>query len=104
MTHFGGGMGGLGIGGRTGLSGFQRLKGGYDGWDDEEFGSVYSHDVVTRLLGYLRPFKGRVALAVFATVIYIATARYQPLLVRDLIDSANDGDLGGVNRAGILTD
>ncbi|MCH8949115.1 MAG: ABC transporter ATP-binding protein, partial [Chloroflexi bacterium] len=102
MTHFGGGMGGLGIGGRSGLSGFQRLKGGYDGWDDEEFGSVYSHDVVMRLLGYLRPFKGRVALAVFATVIYIVTARYQPLLVRDLIDSASKGDLGGVNRAGIL--
>ena len=102
MTHFGGGMGGLGIGGRSGLSGFQRLKGGYDGWDDEEFGSVYSHDVVMRLLGYLRPFKGRVALAVFSTLIYIVTARYQPLLVRDLIDSASKGDLGGVNRAGIL--
>ena len=95
-------MGGLGIGGRGGQTGFQRLKGGYDGWDDEEFGSVYSHDVVMRLLGYLRPFKGRVALAVFATLIYIVSARYQPLLVRDLIDSASRGDLGGVNRAGIL--
>ena len=104
MAHFGGGgMGGLGIGGRGGPSGFQRLKGGYDGWDDdEEFGSVYRHDVVTRLLGYLRPFKGRVALAVVATVVYIVAARYQPLLVRDLIDSATEGDLGGVNRAGIL--
>ncbi|MCH8025164.1 MAG: ABC transporter ATP-binding protein [Chloroflexi bacterium] len=102
MAHFGGGgMGGIGIG-RGGPSGFQRLKGGYDGWGDEEFGAVYSHDVVMRLLGYLRPFKGRVALAVFATFIYIVTARYQPILVRDLIDSASRGDLGGVNRAGIL--
>ncbi len=104
MAHFGGGgMGGIGgLGGRGGISGFQRLKGGYDGWDDEEFGSVYSHDVVMRLLGYLRPFKGRAATAVLATVIFIVAGRYQPVLVRDLIDSAATGDIGDVNRTGVF--
>ncbi|MEX0785663.1 MAG: ABC transporter ATP-binding protein [Dehalococcoidia bacterium] len=90
-------MGGGGPG-----AGFQRLRGGLDGWDDEDFGTAYNHRVVSRLFGYLRPFRGRAFLAVVGMIVFIFTTRYQPLLIRDLIDSAGRGDMAGVNRAGIF--
>ena len=78
------------------------LRRALDSWDDEEFGKVYNHRVVRRLLGYLRPFKGRAAVAVAGMIGYVLTARFQPVLVGELVDSAGAGDLTGVNRAGII--
>ena len=103
MAYWGGGHVGWG-GGLQGHMGQQAgLRRSVDGWtEDEEFGSVYNHRVVARLLGYLRPFKGRAFLALVGMVLFIFTTRFQPLLIRDLIDSASAGDLGGVNRAGVI--
>ncbi|MCH8993487.1 MAG: ABC transporter ATP-binding protein [Chloroflexi bacterium] len=79
-----------------------RLRRSLDGWDDEEFGSVYSHRVVRRLVPYLAPFKGRATLALMGMIAYIGTREFQPLVVGILIDAAKDGDLSGVNRAGFV--
>ena len=105
MGHWGGGIGpgwgggmGIGMGGRNTM----RLRGGLDDWDDEEFGSVYNHRVVARLLGYLRPFKGRALLALLSMSAFIATREFQPLIIGMLIDSATEGDMSSVNRAGMI--
>ena len=102
MGHFGGGgWGGHGMMGRGMMvGGPQRLRGGLDGWDDEEYGTVYNHRVVARLLGYLRPFKGRVGLALIGMVVYVGAARFQPLIIGNLVDAAGSGNISGVNRNG----
>ncbi len=102
MAYWGiGGAGGWSGHGAGGL-GQQRLRRSVDGWDDEEFGAVYSHRVVRRIIPYLRPFKRRVTLALIGMVAYIATREFQPLIIAIMIDAATDGDLGGVNRSGVI--
>ena len=111
MGHWGGGGGwggpGMGMGMGRGAGPGMRLRSGVDDWDDEEFGSVYNHQVVSRLLGYLRPFRGRAFLALLSMSVYIGTREFQPLLIGNLIDAANPAgdtgtDLGSVNRIGVL--
>ena len=106
MAYWGGGgaqgWSGSGYGGFRG-GGDMRLRRSLDGWDDEEFGSVYSHNVMRRLLPYLRPFKGRALLALAGMIGYIATREFQPFVVGLLIDAAaTDGDLGAVNRISLV--
>ena len=106
MGHWGGGAGwggpGMGMGmGRTVGPG-TRLRSGSDGWDDEEFGSVYNHKVVSRLLGYLRPFRGRAFIALLSMSVYIGTREFQPLLIGILVDAARETDLATVNRTGSI--
>ena len=79
-----------------------RLRSGADGWDEEEYGSVYNHRVVTRLLGYLRPFKRRVALALIGMAGFIAMREFQPLLIGWIVDDALAGDMSAVNKTGLL--
>lgn len=93
--HSAGGWSGWGPGG-----GPQRLRRALDSWDDEEFGKVYNHRVMRRLVPYLRPFKGRALLALIGMVAFIATREFQPFVVGNLIDYATRADMGGVNRAG----
>ena len=100
--HFGGNVGWSGLGPRGAMGGFQRLRGGLDGWDDEEFGSVFDYKVVRRLIGYLAPYKGRAFMAIVGMLFYIVTTRFQPIIFGALLDSALDGDLAGVNRAGVI--
>ena len=112
MGHWGGGGGwggpgmGMGLMGR-GVGPGMRLRSGVDDWDDEEFGSVYNHRVVSRLLSYLRPFRGRAFLALFSMSVYIGAREFQPLLIGNLIDAANPAnpngaDLASVNRTGVI--
>ncbi len=100
--HFGGNVGWSGLGPRGGMGGFQRLRGGLDGWDDEEFGSVFDYKVVRRLIGYLAPYKLRALMAIVGMLFYIVTTRFQPIIFGVLLDAALDGDLAGVNRAGLI--
>ena len=79
-----------------------RLRGGADNWDDEEFGKVYNHRVVIRLLGYLSPFRGRALLAFVGMATFIGAREFQPLLVGNLIDAARGGDLSTVNKIGVI--
>ncbi|MCH7838048.1 MAG: hypothetical protein IIC26_06010, partial [Chloroflexi bacterium] len=101
MAYWGGGGAGGWSGHGHGVGG-QRLRSSYDGWDDEEFGSVYSHRVVRRLLPYLRPFRRRVIFALFGMIAYIATREFQPLLIGNLIDAAERGDMTAVNWNGVI--
>jgi ATP-binding cassette subfamily B protein len=78
----------------------QRLRRSVDFWDEEEYGSVYSHRVMRRLFPYLRPFKGRAVLALVGMIGYIVTREFQPLLIGSLIDAATKGNLDAVNRYG----
>ncbi len=101
MSHWGGGVGPGWGGGMMGRAD-HRLRGGIDNWDDEEFGKVYNHRVVSRLLGYLSPFRGRAVLAFVGMAIFIGTREFQPLLVGNLIDAARTGDLSSVNKIGVI--
>lgn len=95
--------GGAAAGGWSGGGHFgQQLRRSVDGWEDDEYGSVYSHRVVSRLLPYIRPYKGRAFVALVGTIIYIITSQFQPFLVGNLIDDASRGDLAAVNRTGGL--
>ncbi len=89
------GPGGMGLGA-------QRLRRSVDGWDDDEFGSVYSHRVMRRLIPYLKPFKGRATIALIGMIAYITTREFQPLIIGNLIDAATRGNLGAVNQAGVI--
>jgi ATP-binding cassette subfamily B protein len=103
MAYWGGGQaGGWSGGGHFGQQAMmQRLRRSYDGWDDdEEYGAVYSHRVVTRLLPYLKPYKGRALLALFSTIIFMAASSFQPLLIGNLVDEALQGNVSGVNVQG----
>ena len=98
--------GGAGAGGWSGGGfgqGMQRLRRSYDGWDDdEEYGSVYNHRVVSRLFPYLKPYKGRALLALAGTIIYTVLSSLQPFLISSLVGLALHGNVGGVNRTGAL--
>ncbi|MCH8849695.1 MAG: ABC transporter ATP-binding protein, partial [Chloroflexi bacterium] len=102
MGWVGGGMGIPGAFGGRGMGPGQRLRSGADGWDEEEYGSVYNHRVVMRLLRYLRPFRGRVMLAVIGMIGFIGMREFQPLLIGFMVDAAADGDMSAVNRYGLI--
>ncbi len=110
MMHWGGaGAGGWSGPGQwyapsgSGGGNIPRLRRSVDGWDDdEEYGSVYNHRVVSRLLPYLRPYKARAGLALLGTIIYTVTSSVQPFLIGNLIDYATQGLVMSVNRTGAL--
>ncbi|MBI4216485.1 MAG: ABC transporter ATP-binding protein [Chloroflexi bacterium] len=64
-----------------------------DGWSDEALGRAYDHKVVVRLVGYVRPYKVRVLIAVIGTVLFSLASFTQPALVGMAIDRALQGKL-----------
>ena len=104
MAYWGAGAAGgwSGHWGGPGGPGGQRLRRSVDNWDDEEYGSVYSHRVMVRLFPYLRPFKSRAVLAVIGMVGFAAATPFQALIIGQLINAATGADLGEVNRLGII--
>ena len=77
------------------------LKRSADGWDDEELGRPYDHSVVMRLLPYLKPYRGRVALALLGMLVFAAASSTQPFLIGIAIDVfVPSGDLAGLNMIG----
>jgi ATP-binding cassette subfamily B protein len=101
MAYWGGGQAGGWSGGGFGAQ--QALRRSTDGWaDDDEYGSAYSQRVVRRLLPYLKPYKGRAALAVIGMIIYTIATAFQPLLIGLLVDHATAGNVGAVNKTGAL--
>lgn len=101
MMH--GGGGGFGGGGwmRGGSrGGFGRGMAGRTGLDqeDDEDGQLYDHQVVVRLMGYLRPHWKLLLLTIAAMLIYTGTVVALPYLVKLVIDDyIRNGDLAGLN-------
>jgi ABC-type multidrug transport system fused ATPase/permease subunit len=101
MAYWGGaGAGGWSGGGHFGQ---QALRRSTDGWaDDDEYGTVYSQRVVSRLLPYMRPYRGRMLLAVVGMILYTVTSSFQPLLIGNLVGFARKGNVGAVNKTGAI--
>jgi len=77
------------------------LKRSVDGWDDEELGKPYDHSVIVRLLPYLKPYRGRVALAILGLLVFAAASSSQPFLIGIAIDEfVPSGDIAGLNAIG----
>ncbi len=100
MAYWGGAGAGGWSGGMYG-QGMQRLRRGTDGWDDDEdYGAVFNRRVVSRLLPYLKPYKGRALLALAGTIVYTLTSSVQPFIIGSLIDHATGANITKVNQFG----
>ena len=76
---------------------------GHGGLDDEELGQIYNHQVVKRLFPYFRARLGLFLVAMVMMLLYTGTMVAIPRLIGDTIDAyVIGGDLGGLNRAGLL--
>ncbi len=101
MWH--GGTSAAGWGGRGSWDSVGRGgRGRADGWDYEELGNLYDWALMKRLLPYLAPYKGRVALVLIAMV-GTALAQYsQPFIIGKGLETAiRSNDLGALNTVGI---
>ncbi|MFN2445998.1 MAG: ABC transporter ATP-binding protein [Vicinamibacterales bacterium] len=71
--------------------------------EDDILGKAYDARLMRRLLRYLRPYMGRVALALATIVIGAGLALVPPWLTRQVIDvHIPAGDLGGLTTVGLL--
>ena len=63
--------------------------------DEKIFGDLFDGKVVRRFATFLRPFRGRLVLAMVAVLVFTATQLWIPLAIRDAIDttvaSGSDG-------------
>jgi ABC-type multidrug transport system fused ATPase/permease subunit len=96
--HGGGGMGGGG-GWRGGQQGLRRSV---DAWDDEELGAAYNHEVVVRLLGYVKPYMFRALLSTIGVVGAAVLLNLQPLLIGDAVGAAVRGDEDAIVRTSLI--
>jgi ATP-binding cassette subfamily B multidrug efflux pump len=72
------------------------------GLSEDLVGKAYDARLMRRLLGYLRPYRGAVALALAAIVAQAALALVPPFLVRQVIDvHIPAGDLSGLAIIGL---
>ncbi len=79
-------MAGWMLGGSTGAQG-----------DEEVFGSVYDQRVVSRMLGYVKPYRRELAIAIVAMLAFTASLAAVPWVIKVAIDDfIAKGDLGGL--------
>ncbi len=79
-------MAGWMLGGSTGAQG-----------DEEVFGSVYDQRVVSRMLGYVAPYRRELAIAVVAMLAFTASLTAVPWVIKIAIDDfIAKGDLAGL--------
>ena len=63
--------------------------------EEEIFGMVYDKGVISRLWGFVQPYRGKIALAVTAVLVFTATQLAIPLIIRYAIDhSMHQGEAG----------
>src|SRR3989338_3395501 len=94
MMHGGWGHGPGGGGGGMRPIG---LRGALDQDIDEALGSVYDHQVVSRLARYVLPFRKLVFLAMLCTLVYSVSSSATPRLIGLAIDRfISAGDLPGL--------
>ena len=71
--------------------------------DDEVLGKAYDARLMRRLLGYLRPYKGQVAIALASIIAASLLQLAQPYLTKVAIDQyIRQGDLAGLNVIALL--
>lgn len=71
--------------------------------EEEALGKAYDARLMRRLLAYLRPYRGRVAIAVLMLVAASGLALVGPWLTMEVIDHAiPDGDFGAIRNLAIL--
>jgi ATP-binding cassette, subfamily B, multidrug efflux pump len=71
--------------------------------EEEVLGKAYDGRLMRRLLGYLRPYKAHVAVALAAIIADSVLQLAQPYLMKVAIDRyIAGGDLAGVNRIGLV--
>ncbi|MEE9286049.1 MAG: ABC transporter ATP-binding protein [Dehalococcoidia bacterium] len=71
--------------------------------DDEELlGKPYDHRVITRLLGYVGPYKGRAIATAIAVLVYTGSVVAIPWLVRLGIDSITAGNRGRLDVIAVV--
>jgi ATP-binding cassette subfamily B protein len=80
----------------------ERLRRSSDGWQDEELGKVYDHQVMARFLPYLKPYKKRVALALGGMLLFAAASYSQPYLIGLAIDRAQQANLRDLTIIGVV--
>lgn len=67
-------------------------------FDDDESGQFYDHQVVSRLLTYVKPFKWRLVLTLGAMLLYTGGVVLSPWIVRIAIDDyIGVGNMSGLN-------
>jgi ABC-type multidrug transport system fused ATPase/permease subunit len=101
----GGGGGGWGGGGRNtwrDVAQQQGLRRSTDAWDDEELGSAYNHEVVMRLVGYVKPHLFRAMLSTLGVVGGAVLLNLQPAIIASALDAALRGDTASVTRSCLL--
>ncbi|NQV79381.1 MAG: ABC transporter ATP-binding protein [Alphaproteobacteria bacterium] len=70
--------------------------------DEEMFGAAFDRQVVRRFMGYVRPFRGAIILAIAAVLTFTATQLAIPLVIRWAIDDALLSDVGGQAMLAII--
>src|SRR3990172_12920957 len=74
-----------------------QLRKSTDGWDDDELGKLYDHQVMRRLVPYLRPYKRQTVIAILSMLVFAVASNIQPWLIGMAIDDyIPNGDLDGV--------
>src|SRR5690349_13230433 len=99
-----GGGGGVAAGWSSSLTGqMGGFRRGFDGWNDEELGKVYDHEVVTRLGKYVGPYKWRMVLSLVGVLGYGITSYAQPLLIGLAIDAIRKNRMHDLDVIGFIT-
>src|SRR5688572_9177881 len=101
----GGGWGGMGGGGMMhggGARGGGGLRRSVDAWDDEELGAAYNHEVVMRLLAYVKPYWKRALLSTVGVVGAAILLNYQPALIQRAVDAAVRGDTDEIMKSSAI--
>jgi len=80
----------------------QGLRRASDGWEDEELGKVYDHQVMARFLPYLKPYRKQAVLALVGMLLFAAASYTQPYLIGLAIDKAQQGNLNGLTIIGVV--
>ena len=71
--------------------------------DEDDLGRAYDHRLMRRLMGYLRPYRGRVAFAVAVVILDAAAQIAGPWLTMLAIDNGiRHKDLGYLDRVAVL--
>ncbi|HLG10314.1 MAG TPA: ABC transporter ATP-binding protein [Dehalococcoidia bacterium] len=102
---WGGGPGGGGWGGGGPGGGGMRgaiLRRSVDAWDDEELGAAYNHDVVMRVLRYVKPHWKSALLATVGVVGGAVLLNYQPALIQRGVDAAVEGDTHTIVESSLI--